>query len=270
MREPNRPGLLQRILPFGGSRTASVRAALLAALKAEGRLRVSGFSARSLRLGNLDTHVRLAGSSLEFQEGRADFLRGQISGQFVARLGSAAAYEFRGRVSRADLSAVAELVGASVPQVEGSVSGQLNMAARGMAADDLLRSLEGSGSLRVRDLNLSSHDLLLASGQNLEAPFRLGDVSSAVGSFTISDGHIRFEPLTLEGRQDRVVIAGDVNFSRALDLRIQAATLHGPGGAADSDGNSDPWIVRGTLDAPEVIRAAPVARDQTGASTALR
>ena len=142
----------------------------------------------------------------------------------------------------------------------GIGSGELELAAHGIGAQALLASLEGQGFLQVQNASID----LLSSPLNLaDSTFpeiAVNRFRSSTVSFRLQDGEIRVDPWLLSGRQGQLEIAGDIDFSRRLDLQVRAiAPSERVGAASDSSPGDDLWVIGGTLDDPQMIREERVS-----------
>jgi hypothetical protein len=163
----------------------------------------------------------------------------------------------------------------------------LRLAAHGVGRDDLLKSLEGDGTLRVRDPLLNG--LLPASlpggldgsrtaARAGEAPASVEDrFGLATGSFHVAGEHIVVDELSLAGREAQIEARGTIDFAKRLDFRVASAP-YGAIPVSDSQDAAAPpgpwghddWVGSGTLDAPRWIRPGSLAGNGAVAARAHR
>lgn len=259
-------GLLYRILPFAESfgLTAQSESAI-ARVNAQGRLHIDELTLGALSLESLDATADLRDGALNLRRAQADFYGGRLTGEFSAQLETEPRYMFQGQVDRTDLSALAAL--SSVKNAFGGIgSGEVELAAHGLGRQALLASLEGQGFLQVQNasIDLLNSPLDLADSSFREVAgtrFR----SSSIG-FRVQDGKIRVDPWLLSGRQRQLEITGEIDFTRRLDLQVRLdsqvpaiAQSERLGGVSDSPAGDDVWVIRGTLDDPQMIRQERVS-----------
>ncbi len=268
-----RPSLLARLLPFAArSADAPQSEVTVERLNARGRLRVEEISVSPFRIEKLDTGAELRGRNLVLRGAEAAFYGGRIAGDFEARLSADPAYTFHGQIDRANLGAVTATAGSLAGRVAGFASGELRLTARGVGRDNLLKSLEGDGTLRIREpvlTGLMPADLELASGTPNAADILASDggrFAATTAIFHVGDAHIRLDPFSLAGRDEQFEVQGNVDFARKLDLRVQSTR----GGEPVADGSDvsahDEWVGGGTLDAPQWTRQTRLAGTRNGAA----
>jgi AsmA-like C-terminal region len=126
--------------------------------------------------------------------------------------------------------------------------------ARGIGRENLLRTLEGRGTIRLRDAELRGFDL---RATDLENSLRWGTsrFTSAEGAFSMANGKIKVEQLRLTNRAEGYQAKGSVDFSRRLDLEIEPAQRQENGGAPGAAHNG--FRITGPLDAPQWMRPEP-------------
>jgi hypothetical protein len=263
---------LERVLPFGGpSALAPARDAALAHLVARGKLRVAEVTAGPLRVAGFDADAQLDGRNILLLGAQGDFYGGRVTGEFEAQLTAVPYYRFRGQVNRTNL---ADLVATAPPlagRLAGLASGELTLAARGIAPQDLVDSLEGDGSLRIRDAVLRGHPAI--GGEEAFGDSQGGSEEYSGGASAklhVGGGRVRVDQLLFAGREGQFDLAGSVDFARHLDLLVQSSSGAGEAAEADAGAGRDSWSVSGTLDAPVVSRPTRVARDPVAVPSARR
>ncbi len=264
-----RPGLLERMLPFTSSAApAAGQAALanaLAAAEAHGHLHVDEVLLAPVRIEKLDAQVNLAGRTLSVRDAQAELGGGHLTGDLDADLSADAHYTFRGQMDRVNLAELAEP--AKIPaHVAGTASGEISLAAQGIGRGPLLATLVGEGTVRLA--NVTVRDWAVAEGSDAAA----SDASDAErrfsagkASFRLTGGNIVLDQLLLTDRAEQLDIAGTIDFSRRVNLRVSDAHPPASRGAAapspglDPEGERRAWNIAGTLDAPLLSRPTRVA-----------
>ena len=267
-----RPSFLARMFPFAAGRAeAAPRDAAIERLNARGRLRVANIGLSSLRIEKLEADAQLRGRNLVLRGAQASFYGGHIAGEFEARLSPEPAYSFHARIERANLAALAAATGSMTGRFGGFASGDLQLAARGVGREDLVKSLEGEGMLRVREPVVNE---LLPAGRDAgadtanvadtEGPGE-GRFGATNASFHIANGKIRVDPFLLTGRDEQFEVKGDVDFSRHLNLRVQSMSRSSDPLGDVEDAPHDEWVGAGTVEAPQWTRQTRLAGTANGA-----
>jgi hypothetical protein len=121
----------------------------------------------------------------------------------------------------------------------------------------LAASLQGQGSLRIRDASLGQIEPVpvLAAADVPGRALRLARRRYAVAArFELGEGRARLDQLLLSRPGEEIEITGSVDFTRRLDLRVHPLSPAASG--AQVAGAPAVWIVGGTLDAPRVTPEA--------------
>lgn len=290
-----RKGLLARMLPFAvtgnpESPRAAAMGSAVASLRARGRLRVAEVTLAPLRVERLDSPAELRGRNLTLRGAQADFYGGRVSGDFEARLSPDPAYSIRARIDRANLTDLAASTDSLTGRFGGLASGDFQLGAQGVGRDDLLRSMQGAGTLRVRDPLLNG---LLPNVDAFRNTPRGGEMSSAAmpapattspedrfglatASFRVAGEQIVVDEISLAGRDTQLEVRGTVDFAKRLDFHVSAAAYPRPGvfDSQDVSGGTtlahDEWVGSGTLDAPRWTRSGSPAGNGAVAARARR
>src|SRR5262249_13460425 len=153
---------------------------------------------------------------------QADFYGGRMTGEFDARLSPVPSYSLTAEVSRANLAALAGATPALAGRFAGVASGELTLAPRGIGSSRLLASLNDQGALQVRDAALRGIDFA-SEGQNSPEPPAAGEdrFSAVSAKFHVTAGHVHVDESLFSGRETQFEAAGDVDFARRLDFRVQ-------------------------------------------------
>jgi hypothetical protein len=245
-----RPGLLARFTGAGESTAAiSGRDAAVAGIAARGRLRVAEIVLAPLRFEKFDGQAELAGRTITIRNAQADFFGGKTSGTFDARLLADPSYQFQGRFERVDVARLARVVPSLNNRVAGTASAALTLFAHGVGRANLVRSMEGDGTLDARNVELSGMDFAsLISGDAQDSP--TGRFASAQGNFHMGSGGIEVADFVLDNSQGRFQAEGRIDFSHALSLRIHPSIFHAATNLASAPPPS--FVLGGTIESPSV------------------
>lgn len=297
------PGFFERVFPPAASASLpTAREAAVARLQAHGRLRAAEVAVGPIVFANLDADTQWMGRNLALRRAQAEFYGGRVSGTFEARFATVPAYAVHGELSRVNLAAFAAMFPSLPARVAGSAGADFTLSAHGGEVADLLASLQGDASLRVREPILrglavsDSPDFTASPESTAENRF-----TSATASFHIAGGAIHADQFSLVARDQQFELTGSVDFAGQLDLRVQQVPAGSPvvssfasglasgfssglasGGAppvaaeASAEVVSGPgpghdaWVVGGTLDAPKVSRQTSLAGERVGVPAGRR
>lgn len=247
-----RPGLLERIMPFAaGGRDSSGLDIVLAGLLARGQISVDEVGVPPLSVRHLRARAEIAGRKITLHDAQADFYGGTVKGSLRAELPAQPSYRLDAQFEGVKLGSVGDATATLKGRFAGTASGGLELAARGVGRENLLASLEGPGTLRVRDAQMRGLDLKASYLADHLVPGTT-QFARAEGAFRVAARKVQVEELRLSDREDEFEVAGSVDFSRTLDLRVRL--LGRPRAAAGKT-----LRVAGPLGAPQVNRVASPA-----------
>lgn len=242
-----RPGLLERIMPFAaGGSDSSVLDVALAGLLGRGQIRVDEVEVPPLSVRRLRARAEVAGREITLHDAQADFYGGTVKGSLRAELLARPSYRLDARFEGVKLGSVGDATASLKGRFAGTASGGLELAARGIGRENLLASLEGRGTLRVRGAQLHGLDLKASYRADHLVPGTT-QFASAEGAFRLATRKVQVEELRLSDREGDFEAAGSVDFSRTLDLRV-----HLRGWPRAPAGKT--LRIAGPLGAPEVNR----------------
>jgi hypothetical protein len=246
-----RPGLLARLTSLGISSTAAPDPSeTIERLHARGHLHIGEVTIAPLMLTQFDAGADLSGRTISIRQARADFFGGKITATLDASLSADPAYTFQGRFDRIDLAALGQAVPFLSDRMAGTASAVIALTAHGIGRENLVPSLEGSGTLTAKNVQLSGLDLPNAA-VNESHNFSLAGISSAQGQFHVGEGVIDLRHFGLENSQGRFIADGQVAFSHALDVRI--LPVFPVTGVALADVPPSTFFLRGSVEAPSVL-----------------
>jgi hypothetical protein len=248
-----RPGWLERLLPslLGNATPGAGASELIRRIRAEGEIRVDQLSIERLRL----TKVKAAASLREFRlvvrEATAEYAGGTVRGSLQADFAPRPRYVLEAQLEKvrlAELLMPGKAPRAPADRLEGLATGELRLATEGVGREELLRTLEGRGRVRLRKVALRGWDIpaSLAAGAPRAGTSRW---SAGTGDFAIRQSAIVFDPLRLGSGAEQVVASGKVSFARKAELTLQTAAGKR---AAEGAGTIRLLRLSGLLDAPQV------------------
>ena len=245
-----RPSLLRRLFPFAGADTNNSELdAALGRVRGQGRLNVEEFVLPPFSLRMLHADAEIDGRKIALQQARAELYKGSLKGSLRAELSAQPVYHCEAEFEGVDLAMLSDATTALKNRFAGAAAGQLTLTARGIGREDLLRSLEGRGTIGVRGPRLRGLDMKAAY---LFEKFRPGasQFAAADARFSLAARKIQVESLRLSDRGDNWEAEGSVDFSRTLDLRLHALVRPDEKPAGDPPGKT--IRITGPLDAPQI------------------
>lgn len=221
------PGLLQRVVPFGGaSRGAAEYEEHVQRLRARGRVTVDQFVLAPVALRKLHGLLEMDGRKLRLSDAQAEFFGGTVRGSLRAELAALPVYRVDAKFERVNLASLTAATTALRNSFSGTAAGELSLITRGAAREDLLRSLEGQGTLEFRDAQLRGFDLAES--------LRAGNARPGTSSFRSASARLRLDgerfqldELRLKSSSAEWTADGTVDFARRVDLRLHAVAPPG-------------------------------------------
>ena len=217
-----RESLLDRVFPFlaPSPRPASVPTWL----KGNGTISLGEFMLAPFNLRQVYAQARVEGRRLEISQSHANFYGGTIRGSGSIELTSQPSYVINSTFRNVNLNQMTARTLTLAGLFGGVASGKLQVSAKGLGRDALLRSLHCRGEAQVRngDYPELRLDELPESGRRaLGIPaFR-----QASAEFVCENGQVRFSRLMLKTQNETFSGRGDVDFQRRLNLDLQSAAL---------------------------------------------
>ncbi|MBV9330864.1 MAG: AsmA family protein [Alphaproteobacteria bacterium] len=227
--------------------------ALLKDANADLTLSTGMLAIRKLRLANAHLTVSLASGRLDANLDRIALYGGQGEAELKADV-SGAEPEFENQLSFRNIGMsrfLADTIG--VGRIEGSGSIQLNVRSHGQTADVLMRSLEGSGAVAIRDGIIRGVDLGVVV-RTVQTMLSGGAVSESAttgfsrfgGTFRIRDGVLDNRNLSLTGPVLAMTGHGELDLgNRTIDFHVVPKASVG-GGPLKSLGVAVPVHITGS------------------------
>jgi hypothetical protein len=255
-----RESLIQRVLPIlqSAQQPVSLPAGIsLRVQLAADEVKIEPATLHRLRAAlDLDLDAR----RLELQDAQAEFYGGTVHATFRADLLPQPKYQVNAKLDRVDLHDLVAITANLQQRFAGIASGDLSLTSSGVGREALIGSLEGHGSIEVRDAQLNGFDFQHSTPVAAKPP-EANSFRVISGNFALDSGKVRFTNLRLLGADDSWEATGTVDFSHKLDFRLRAlppvpaeknvSALHVPPG--DSKGA---FRFTGSLESPQVARIA--------------
>lgn len=249
-----RPSWLARLLPtlLGNPAQEASASELIRRIRAEGELRVNELRIEKLRLTDVEARATLHDLRLEVQDANAGWAGGKVSGSMSAEFAPRPHYTVDAKLDRVHLAELMSGRGQG-ERLDSIASGELKLSAEGVGRDELLRTLEGSGRVELRNVELRGWDLAasLAEGAPRTGASRW---NRGEGAFAIRDRAILFDALRLDAPQGPLFVRGSVGFGSTSDLSFERkpAPSRGAKRLSDEPGMSHVVKMTGPLAAPRV------------------
>ncbi|MBI1750259.1 MAG: AsmA family protein [Acidobacteria bacterium] len=252
-------GLLQRLIPQGGAqRGLAEYEEQIKRLRARGRISVDQLTLAPVSLHKLRGTLELDGRNLNLIDTQADFYGGAARGSFRAELAAQPRFDIRAKFDRVNLASLAAATATLKNLFTGTAAGELSLTTRGAARADLLRSLEGQGTLEFRDAQFRGLDLPESVRANRARP---GATSfrSASAQLRIASEKFQLEEFRLTAPSSQWEAEGTVDFARQLDLLLRAVPPPAAQKAAPAPA-APIFHLTGPLSAPQLVRSPPAKK----------
>ena len=182
----------------------------------EGEISSPEIMIKGCQIRNLHLPVLLHESVLEAAEFRGDFYQGRLRGSFRLDLSASQPdYTLSADISRADLSGLVRDI-SSKREIEGRLRAEVFLRRDGDPS-----GLSGHGSVKIDEARLWEIPLLRGLTTLLHIPSYKKIVFDEVkGNFTIADGTVRTENLSLVSAQVKLLAKGTMDFQGKIKDRI--------------------------------------------------
>ena len=217
-----RPSWLQRLLPagLGGSSTPASSLTPLKGVRAEGDLKVDEIAIEKIRLKGFRAHAKLDGTDLNLENAQAQWSGGTALGRLTASLSGLPTYDVVATFDRISLVQTPWLADVA-NHLAGTASGRIELKAKGIGRDALLKSLSGKGDLHLSKVELRGWDL---AGTMAQGEWKTGTSrwASGSGTFHIGDGGFELNALRLASPSEEFLLKGSVSFAQDADLTAES------------------------------------------------
>lgn len=226
------PGLLGNAAPTGEAGVSAGATELLRRIRAEGEIRVDEFTVEKQKLTAVEARAALVDLRLVLWDAAAGYAGGRVRGgahtSFLPRPHYSFDLQLEG-VRLGELLASGKPGRALQDRPEGIVTGQIHLETGGVGREELLRNLEGRGSVRLRDVALRGWDS--GAGGLPAADLLLLSTRWPAGEseFSLGKGAIEIEKLWLRSGREKIDISGQVDFSRSANLSLGVPLPKGSG-----------------------------------------
>jgi hypothetical protein len=254
-----RPGWLQRLMnsllgsPNSNSAASIPASELIRRVNADGELRIDDLTVEKLKLSQVRAKGSLRALQSEIREAEAQWAGGIIRGTAKAQFAPQPGYEVSVEFDRVNM---AQLPSAFAARLGGLAAGKLRLAAEGVGRDALLKSLEGSAQMRLKNVELRGWDVLASMAD--------GAAHAGVSRWPVGAGLLRFrdhsvllDDFHLESGKELTLINGRITFGQDADLSMETGAV---GKRANFTGSGRVLKISGPLDVPRVSVENAVAR----------
>lgn len=215
-----RPNWLERLLhSFLGEVTPTTPASeLVRRVDAEGRLRIAGLTVEKLKLENVVAQGSLRDLKLDVRNSEAEWAGGRVRAKINASFLPRPSYEISADLKHVNL---AKLPGTERlrDRVSGAASGSLQLKTAGVGREELLRNLDGSGLVNLKQVEINGLDLpaSIADGAAHSGTSRWPEGECA---FLIRSRGIVLQWLQLNARLEQTSVQGTLSFGSDADLSV--------------------------------------------------
>jgi hypothetical protein len=215
-----RPNWLQRLLhSFVGEAVPEMPASeLVRRVDAQGRLRVTRLTIEKLRLENVVAQGSLRDLKLDVRDAKAEWAGGKVQAKIKAGFLPHPSYEISAGLDRVNLAKLPGM-GRLADRLGGVASGNLRLKTTGVGREELLKKLEGSGVVNLKNVELRGWDL----------PASVADGAAHVGisrwpagecAFLIRNRSMVLQWLQLNAGREQTSVEGTLSFGSGAELSI--------------------------------------------------
>ena len=215
-----RPNWLERLLhSFAGEISPTTPASeLVRRVDAEGRLRITRLTVEKVKLENVVAQGSLRDLKLDVRNSEAEWAGGRVQAKIDASFLPRPSYEISADLKHVNL---AKLPGTERlrDHLSGAASGNLQLKTAGVGREELLRNLDGSGLVNLKQVEINGLDLpaSIADGAAHSGTSRWPAGECA---FLIRNRGIILQWLQLNAPLEQTSVQGTLSFSSDADLRV--------------------------------------------------
>ncbi len=217
-----RPGWVQRLLSslLGTSQPSVSASELIRRVNARGVLRADEFDLEKLKFRQVRAEGDLQNLRLSLRQVEAQWAGGTLRAKLLAEFFPVPQYELSGQFERVNPAQI-PLAGKLAEHVGGTVSGAIQLKTGGVGREELLRKLNGEGTLQLHAVEFRGWDVAaaLASGAPRAGTSRW---TSGDGTFHLEAQSFELNGLRLVGGRGTLLLKGRISFQREVDLTLEA------------------------------------------------
>jgi len=248
-----RPNWLQRLLPslLGGNDNNGVAHAseLLRRVSAEGEISADTLAVEKIKLTQARATLAMRDLRLQLRNIDAQWAGGKIHGALRAQFTPSPRYELDTDVDRVNLAQL-PWPARWAERWSGVASGRLQLTTGGVGREELLRQLNGGGSVKLSKVELRGWDVEASAEAGVprtgQSRWTGGD-----GEFEVGERRVQFRDLQLHALHSNTHLAGRIGFDMTGDLTFSPAGSAGRG--EKSTASARELRLSGPLESPTVV-----------------
>ena len=215
-----RPNWLQRLLQsFLGEVTPATSASeLVRRVDAEGRLRVGRLTIEKMKLEDVVAQGSVRDLKLQVRNSVAEWAGGRVRARIDASFLPRPVYEVSVELDRVSLAKLPG-TGRLADRLGGAASGTLELKTTGVGREELLQSLDGSGTVNLKKVELRGLDLP-ASAADGAARAGSSRWPAGKGAFLIRNRSIVLQWLELNSPLEQTSVEGTLSFGSDAELSV--------------------------------------------------
>lgn len=256
-----RPNWLQRLLSsfLGESSPSSQASALVRSVNADGEVNIGELSVEKLKFSNVHATAALRNLELDVHQANAQWAGGAAHAQLHAAFAPQPQYEITATLAGVNLPEISP-ANRLTERLAGLASGTVHFETRGVGREELLKSLEGSGDIQLKNVEFRGWDVnaTVAGGVPRAGTSRW---TSGSGTFTMRNRSVALANLVLESGREETSLQGTVSFARDADLTIETSAAGRKTGRITGTVQAGHVLrISGPLDGPRVSVEKVAAR----------
>ena len=254
-----RPGWLRRLMNslLGSANVDSAAnipaSELIRRVSADGEVRIDDLTIEKLKLSQVRAKGSLHALQTEIREAEAQWAGGIVRGTAKAQFAPKPGYEVSVEFDRVNM---ALLPSAFATRLGGLAAGTLQLAAEGVGREALLKSLQGSAQMRLKNVELRGWDVPASMADGAAHP-GVSRWPSGAGLLRFRDHSVLLDDFHLASGKELTLINGRITFGQDADLSMETGAA---GTRANFTGAGRVLKISGPLDVPRVSVENAVAR----------
>ena len=215
-----RPSWLQRLLHSfsGDAAPAKPASELVRRVDAEGHLHIGRLTIEKLKLDNVVAQGSLRDLKLNVEDSSAEWAGGRVRAKINASFLPQPVYEVNADLDRVSLAKLPG-TGRLADRLNGLASGSLQLKTIGVGREELLKNLDGGGSVNLKRVELRGWDLPASVA---DGATRAGVSRWSVGecAFLIRNRSVVLQWLQLNDSREQTSVEGTLSFGSDAELSV--------------------------------------------------